>query len=422
MNYREACAYLESTASRGSRLGLERVRELAEKLGNPQKAVQIIHIAGTNGKGSVGAMLASILTRAGYRTGHFSSPAITSVTDYFRINTQEISEERFAVLMTAAAGAESQMEDAPTQFEILAAAAYLLFAEEHCALAVVECCMGGDLDCTNIIDKPLLSIITNVALDHMGFLGSTAAEIALHKAGIIKPDCPVLLGGGQTDPEAAAVIRTRAESVHAPFYDAGTLQGTAGVMTLDGTDYTFDGKTYRLPLLGTYQICNADTVLHAVQILRGQGIALPEDSVREGLSQVCWHGRCEILSREPLVLYDGAHNPDGIRMARQTLDLYFPAGKVIFVIGVMADKAYAGYAEMLKPHMAYVYTVTPDNPRALNAAILADVFKEADIPAQACKSVQEAVCDAVERARSSGLPVVGIGSLYLYREFCEALT
>ena len=421
MNYEEAVRYLESTAARGSKLGLERVQELAKRLGEPQKQYRVIHIAGTNGKGSVGAMLASILTQAGYRTGHFSSPALTSPLDYFRLQTQEITEMQFAAVMTEVQAQAETMPDPPTQFEILAAAAYTLFARQRCDVAVIECCMGGDLDCTNIIDHPVLSIITNVKLDHMGFLGNTTAEIAAHKAGIIKHGCPVLLGAGTTDAAACAVIRERARMLDAPFCDAGAMTGTAGEMTLEGTVFRFDGQTYRIALPGTYQTLNAATVLHAVRILRMQGMTFPESAVHAGLETVRWHGRFEVLRKQPLILFDGAHNPDGMEQLHEGLTRYFGKKRCIAVIGVMADKDYSRYAQMLAPHVKCVYAVQPDNPRALAADALAEVFASAGIEAVPCRSVAEGVKNAYFCAESEHLPVIGIGSLYLYRAFCGAL-
>ena len=231
----------------------------------------------------------------------------------------------------------------------------------------------------------------------------------------------MLLGCGQTERSAKAVIRARAAALDAPLYEADSLKGITNAMTLDGTDYAFGGSEYHIPLPGAYQINNANTVLHAVEILRKQGLPIPENAVKTGLSQVKWHGRFEILSRDPLILYDGAHNPDGIQMAKQTLDQYFPDQKAVFVIGVMADKAYAGYAEQLGSHMEFVCAVKPANPRALDAQTLAGVFSGAGIPAKAFDSVADGVQEALWQARKTGLPVIGIGSLYLYSEFCEAL-
>lgn len=416
MNQNEALAYLQQAAARGPRLGLERVRELVHRLGDPQKKLQVIHLAGTNGKGSVGAMLAAILHAAGIRTGHFASPALCSVNDYFRLDGQTVSDDKLIASLGEVKAQAERMADLPTEFEILAAAAYVLFAREACSVAVVECCMGGDSDCTNVIEKPLLSVITNIRKDHCAFLGDTIAEIASHKAGIIKRECPVL--NGCRNPEAVRVIEARAKVLHAPLYHRAELVQDVRA-TLNSTElYSDTFGALHLPLLGLYQPDNAELVLRAVQILRMQGVQLPDAAVRAGLASCRWHGRFEVLRRNPLVLFDGAHNPDGMRKTTESLAYYFGRTRqLIIVIGVMADKDYQCYPELLRGLAAQVYTVTPDQKRALSADALCKVFADAGIPAEACRTVPE----ALRRARRSGKPVVGLGSLYLYPEFLSAL-
>ena len=416
MNQKEAMAYLQQAAARGPRLGLERVHELMHRLGDPQKKLQVIHLAGTNGKGSVGAMLAAILHAAGIRTGHFASPALCTVNDYFRLDGQTVSDDKLIASLSDVKAQAERMADPPTEFEILAAAAYVLFAREACSIAVVECCMGGDSDCTNVIDRPLLSIITNIRKDHCAFLGDTIAEIALHKAGIIKRECPVL--NGCRNPEAVQVIETRAKMLDAPLYHRAELVRDVRA-TLNSTElYSEEFGALHLPLLGLYQPDNAALVLRAVQILRIQGVQLPDAAVRAGLASCRWHGRFEVLQRNPLVLFDGAHNPDGMRKTADSLAYYFGrTRRLVIVIGVMADKEYQGYPEMLQDLAAQVYTVQPDQKRALSADALRRVFADAGIPAAACGTVPE----ALRLALGSGKPVIGLGSLYLYPEFLSAL-
>lgn len=421
MTFTQAVSYLKSTSARGSKLGLDRVYQLMEALGSPQKQVPVIHIAGTNGKGSVGAMLASVLTAAGYRTGHFSSPALTGVQDYFRIDGREVTEEQLASVITKVAEIAEKMADLPTEFEILAAAAYTLFADERCQIAVIECCMGGDSDCTNVIDQPLLSIITNVQLDHCGFLGNTPAEIASHKAGIIKSGCPVVFGDCDTEKSACEVVETYAKSLSAPLDLVSGQQGTVTEYALNGSLYAFSGKNYRLSLNGTYQKTNADTVMHAIAQLRRQGIRIPEEAVSHGLSHTQWHGRFEVLHRDPLVIFDGAHNPHGIRQLQNGLDVYLKTQKCAALTGVMADKDYSGYPAMFADRFAHIFTVRPDNPRALDAQELAAVFAGGGIPSEAFSTVDDGTAAAISYAKSHKIPLIVFGSLYLYREFCEAL-
>ena len=416
MNINEAKDYLKLAAKRGARLGLERVQELVHRLGDPQEQMQVIHIAGTNGKGSVGAMLAAVLHAAGIRTGHFASPALCAVNDYFRIGGETVSDARLAALLTDVRAEAEQMDDLPTEFEILAAAAYLLFAQESCEIAVIECCMGGDTDCTNVIDRPLLSVITNVRKDHCAFLGSTIAEIAAHKAGIIKEGCPVL--SGCRNPEAQRVIENNAARLRAPLETRQPIVKDAS-FSLTGTDLETRGfGRLHLPLPGLYQPDNAALVLQAVGILRRLGIRIPETAVQDGFSACMWHGRFELLREHPAVLFDGAHNPDGMRKTADSLAFYFGTDRsIVFVTGVMADKEYQGYPALLKSLAAEVCTVTPENPRALSAERLRDVYAEAGIPARAFETVTE----AVRYACGTGKTVVGLGSLYLYPEFREAL-
>ena len=419
MNIAETVGYLQLAAKRGARLGLSRVRELVHRLGDPQNTVKVIHISGTNGKGSVGAMLASVLNAAGIRTGHFATPAILQINDYFRISGIPASDRLIAEIMTRVRAEAEQMDDLPTEFEILAAAAYLMFASERCEAAVIECCMGGDTDCTNVIDRPLLSVITNVRADHCGFLGNTLAEIARHKAGIIKAGCPVLCGC--RNPETVAVIRDYAKAVGAPLYLRQEAPSEVHA-TLQGTEFRSKFPCFgnvHLSLLGLYQPDNAALVLDAVRLLRRCGLALPNEAVRAGLSACRWHGRFELLRDTPPVLFDGAHNPDGMGITAKSLAHYFGTERpLVFVLGVMADKEYQCYPALLRDLAYKVYTVQPDNPRALSADALCRVFTEADIPAAACSSVREALRLALCESR----PVMGLGSLYLYREFAEALS
>ncbi len=418
-NYEQALGYLKTAASRGSVLGLERISRLAELLGDPQDKVKTIHISGTNGKGSLGAMLCSVLKASGYRVGSFSSPAITSVTDSFRIDGEQISEEKFARLVLDIAPICESMEEKPTEFEVITAVAFELFRRENCDIAVVECGMGGDLDSTNIISAPLLSVITNVQLDHCGFLGSTVAEIASHKAGIIKKGRPVFFGGD--DEAALAVIKAAAEKCGSELYFPDPRELENAEFSLSGLSFDYRGERLEIPLLGTYQLTNAANVLRCVDILRKYGVKLPDYALREGLANVKWHGRFEVLRREPLVIFDGSHNPDGISCAADSIRQYFGENKVVFLIGVMADKEYGLYADMLGEFAEAVFTVKPDNPRALDSETLAQTFAEKGIDARPYSVLSDGVSAACAFAMERGRPLIALGSLYMYREFTQAL-
>ena len=412
--------FLGRTASRGIVPGLSRIRELLGMLGDPQEKPPVIHVSGTNGKGSFSAMLSAILSRSGLKTGSFSSPALTGVTDSFHIDGRELSKEKFADIILDIAPLWEKMTDKPTEFEVLTAAAYELFRRSQCDIAIVECGLGGDEDSTNVITSPLLSVITNVSREHCVILGNTTAEIAAHKAGIIKPGRPVFFGG--SDVPALEVISSRAGALGSPLYtpDSSKLS-IISCNKLTGTEFSYDGKTYTLGLLGSYQHQNALNVLECVEILRGIGINIPDEAVERGLAEVKWHGRFELLSSDPVIIIDGAHNPDGIACAAQSIRQYFCENKVLLLMGVMADKEYRFYPELLGGLAAKVFTVKPDNPRSLDSAALAEVFSEAGIDAEAFNDLNAGVKCAVEAAKQSGLPLIALGSLYMYKQFTNAL-
>ena len=421
MNYTDAIEYMKIAAQRGSVLGLSRITELLWHMGDPQDRVNAIHIAGTNGKGSFGAMLTSVLKSAGYKVGGFSSPAITKVTDSFRINGEEISEQDFADLIANIAPLCERMDEKPTEFEVLTAAAFELFMRKDCDIAVVECGMGGDTDSTNVIKEPVLSVITNVQKDHGAFLGNSVTEIASHKFGIIKEGRPVYYGGNSEEAyEIAAVIAGRLGcQLYIPDYSQ--FSWSDDNCTIEGTELTYKGQKLRIPLLGTYQFENAVNVLSCIEILRKEGMDIPESAVREGLANVKWHGRFEIISREPLVIYDGAHNPDGIRCAADSIRRYFGEQKVVLLIGVMADKEYGLYADMLGELADTAFAVQPDNPRALNSGALAQALTQRGLTTRPFDDYDMGVRTAYEYAKEHGMPLIALGSLYMYRQFTDAM-
>jgi dihydrofolate synthase/folylpolyglutamate synthase len=280
--------------------------------------------------------------------------------------------------------------------------------------------MGGDTDSTNVVKSPLLSVITNVALDHTAFLGSSIREIASHKAGIIKEGRPVLYGG--TDLDAFEVITAAAFEKNAPLSVTDQFR-TLGTSTgITGTELEFDGfGKARVPLIGTYQIYNIANVLTAVELLRREGLDISDEAVRSGLAQTRWHGRFELLREDPVVIFDGAHNPDGIRQAAASIRHCFGGGKIALLIGVMADKDYGLYPKLLGQYVRSAFTVKPDNPRALGSDRLADVFTKDGIPARCFTDLREGVKAAYSFAKKNGIPLVALGSLYMYREFTDAL-
>lgn len=414
-----AFEYLQIASSRGSKLGLERISELCKLLGEPQNKIPIVHIAGTNGKGSFGAMLSAILTDCGYNTGSFSSPALTDVTDSFRINGKELPYDEFDRLICGLIPVCESLSDKPTEFEVLTVAAYELFTRKKCDIALVECGLGGDTDSTNVVESPILSVITNAAIDHTAFLGNTIKEIARRKAGIIKPKRPVLFGGNNSEAYEIISEISAKNGSELTVTDHSSLSVVSHDIRCTILHHDRFGKLTSY-MSGTYQAYNIANVLAAVDILRRNGLNIPESSVKSGISSARWHGRFELVSDNPTIIFDGAHNPDGIVQASESIKTYF-SGKVVLLIGVMADKEYTLYPELLGKFTEKAFTVTPDNPRALDSEILARTFSEYGIKSSPCGSVADGVEQAVEYVKKRNVPLIALGSLYMYREFKDAL-
>lgn len=431
MTYDEALQYIHSVTWLGSRPGLERTKELMRRLGDPQKSLKFIHIAGTNGKGSTSAMLAQILTSAGYKTGLYTSPFILRFNERMRINGEDIPDGELAEITEYVRPFADSMEDTPTEFELITAIAFVYFARHSCDLVVLEVGMGGALDSTNIIDTSILSIITGIAMDHTAYLGDTLEKIAEQKAGIIKPGVPVLMGtqhgdfdvgfnggidSGATD-RITAVISSAAKRANSPFYKVDVNRANILSQTLDGCKISFDGKEYVLSLLGVYQPYNALTVLCACDVLKAIGINIPDSAVEHGLSSVVWRARFEILCRHPLFIFDGGHNPEGVDAAVRSIKTYFGDEKVNIISGVMADKDYGYMIGSMSKVARRVFTVRPDNSRALNAGDYAEEFRKHGVPAASYQTVADAVAAAI----SDGHPTVCLGSLYMYGQVAQAM-
>ena len=413
MNYLECLEYIHSVNWCFCKPGLERIGELCRKLGDPQKNMKFVHVAGTNGKGSFSAMLSSVLVEQGYKVGLYTSPYIKVFNERMRINGENISNAELIELTEMIRPIADGMADKPTEFELITALAFEYFNRNNCDVVVLEAGMGGRLDSTNIIDSSLLSVITGIALDHTAFLGDSVPKIAAEKAGIIKSGCPVLFGG--TDESAREVIEAKACEMGSDIYtvDYGAISGLE--MSLDGSRFDFgEHKDIKISLLGAYQPRNAAVVLTAVDILRKQGIEISEESVKNGLGKASWPARFEILSKEPLVIFDGAHNPQGISAAVESIKLYFADRKVYLLTGVLRDKDYTAIAKDLSAVASKAFTLTPDNPRALSAREYAEVLEEAGIPATPSDSIKEAFERAKEAAKNDGVPLICLGSLYVY--------
>lgn len=420
MNYTESIEYIHSVSWKGSRPGLERIRELCNLLGNPQDDLRFIHVAGTNGKGSFCAMLESVLRESGYKAGMFTSPFIENFEERMQVAGEPISPEKLAEITSYVRPYADSMEDKPTEFELITAIGFEYFRRRECSVVILEAGMGGRLDSTNIIKSPLLCVITGISMDHTEYLGNTVAEIAKEKAGIIKAGSMVLYGGEAG--EASEIILKRANELICPCYAVDNSLLSNVRLSVDGT--TFDYGRYenlKLNLLGDYQLYNAARVITASEILRAGGVKITDEAVRSGLEKAKWKGRFERFSADPDVFFDGAHNTEGIEHAAKSIRGYYPDKKIVLITGVMHDKDFDSMADTLAPLCQRVFTVRPDNPRALLAEEYATVFAGKGVYATAYKSFDAAVREAYAYAKKENLPLFCLGSLYSYASFKKAI-
>lgn len=421
MNYNEALEYIHSVSWIFCKPGLDRIRELTNKLGNPQNELKFIHVAGTNGKGSFCSMLHEILKEAGYMVGLFTSPYIVSFNERIAVNGEPILDEDLAEITSQIKPIADSMQDKPTEFELITAIGLEYFKRKKCDYVVLECGLGGRLDSTNIVENKVLSVITGIAFDHTAILGDTIPQIAKEKAGIIKESTPVLWCGN--DKEAEQVIKDEAKAKNAPFYIAERNTLNVKNQTLDGTFFDYDAlKDLKINLLGTYQIENATNVLNAVKILNSIGLSISNESIKNGLEKAKWHARFEIISHTPLVIFDGGHNPQGVCEAVKSIKQYFNSEKLYIITGVMADKDYKFIASKISEIASKVFCLTPDNPRALNAKDYAEVFNSLGINAEHFDTVEIAVQAAIKEATENKKAILCLGSLYMYGEVINSIT
>ena len=419
MNVNEAIEYIHSVYWKGGHFGLDRVLTLLEKMGNPEKKLKYVHIAGTNGKGSTASMTASILQKAGYRTGLYTSPYIYRFHERIQINGQQISDEDLVEITEYVKPLADSMEQSPTEFELVCAIAFEYFVRKQCDIVVLEVGLGGDYDATNVIECPEVAVITNIGLDHTDVLGNTLEEIARTKAGIFKEggDAVIYRGLPSVEQVFEDVCREKHISLKKADFDGLRLKAHS----LDGQVFDCgDRKDLVLPLLGDHQLHNASVVLSVVDTLIEKGWNISEENIRDGLRDVSWPGRFDIVSREPLFIIDGGHNPQCIEALVKNIEDYLTGRKVVALTGVLEDK---DYADMYKPVMPLVDSfvcITPPNPRKLEAAELAAHLRGAGAQATACETIKEGVALALREAGETGA-VLCFGSLYTIGAIREAL-
>ena len=419
MELNEALAFIHGADWKGSRLGLERMRELMRRLDDPQNNLKFVHVAGTNGKGSTSTMLASILTAAGYKTGLYTSPHLVRVNERFRINGADIPDAALCRAAEAVKEAAGGMSDAPTEFEILTAMGFWYFAAEKCDAVVLEVGLGGRLDATNVIPSPEAAVITNIGLEHTAILGHTLPEIAREKAGIIKPGTTAVTYpvNAAVDAVYREICAERRAAWHPAAFDA--LRSREHSLAGQRFDYK-DEKDLTLHLLGEHQLRNAALVLETVGVLREKGWNIPERALHEGLSAARWEERFELLRIDPPVVADGAHNPQCVEALARSLDEYLPGQKVLFLLGVLEDKDYETMLARLLPYGKKFFCLTPDSSRALSAEKLCAYLRANGADAVSCTTAEDGVRRALEESGGE-TPVIACGSLYLMGEVREAV-
>ena len=428
MNDQEAKAYIENTSKYGSILGLENITELLSRLGNPQDRLSFIHIAGTNGKGSVLTYVSTVLFQAGYKVGRYISPTICTYEERIQLNGCNIEKEDMARILTRIAKVIDQMlEDGmnhPTQFEIETTLGFLYFDEMQCDIVVLETGMGGTTDATNIVKNTIMAIITSVSMDHMDYLGNTIEEIAAAKAGIIKPGS-VVVTIRQSD-EVIQVIQNKCIQVSSPCviadidnayditygYDVQSFSYRAGIQLPHmKEEKLYQYKDIQIRLAGSYQIENAVLALSALKTLTHIGYKITNRQLRDGFIQARLQGRFTVVAGEPLFIIDGAHNKDAASKLRESIQLYFKGKRIHYIMGVFADKDYESIIKLTAPLAYDIITIEPpNNKRALPAQDLARAVSRYNPSVRAADSICEAVTSSLKKAKKEDV-IIAFGSL-----------
>ena len=412
MTYEEAKALILGDAGE-VHLELDRLRNLLAELGNPEADGRYIHIAGTNGKGSIAAYLAGTLTEAGFRVGCYTSPVVYEYGEQYRINGEMITREAYTRLAARIGEAMERMREAhlamPSPFERETALGLLWYKEQACDWVILECGMGGRTDATNVIPAPRLAVFASISMDHMDYLGRTVGEIAWVKAGIIKPGCVAVTA--LQDPRVMEVLQKECETAGVPLR-VGT-PGDAELVSaaFGGVQIRYKGQLLQSPLAGVCQVENMVTAYEALTVLREQGVPLTEEMIRCGMRKASWQGRFSAVCRKPLFIVDGAHNARAAQILRDSVELYFPDRRKIFIMGVFADKDYPEVISLTAPLASKIFAIaTPDNARALPADQLAEAIRPVNPEVEACATVEEAVRRAFAEAGEEDV-ILFFGSL-----------
>lgn len=423
MNEKEAMEFVEQASRFGIVPGLDSIRELCQRLGNPQKDLKFIHVAGTNGKGSVSTYIASVLQCAGYRVGRYISPVIFEYRERIQVNDRMITKKAMCYGMERIRDVCNEMTQEglshPTPFEIETALGFLYFLEKRCDVVVLETGMGGALDATNIVENTVAAVLTSISMDHRNFLGNTLKEIAGHKAGIIKKGCTVV--SAHQKPEVMSVLRAHADDLGCLFIplDPGKLSGVRCGLEWQRFSYG-SHRGLKIPLAGKFQIENAALAVETLDVLKEAGYPVSEEQLRRGFARVQWPGRFTIIKKQPLFIVDGAHNEDAAGRLAESIDFYFTNKKIIFIMGVLRDKDYEKVIDLTAKYAEHIITVTPPgNPRALSAYELARKITESHSCVTAVDSPEEAVEMSLLLADKESV-IIAFGSLSYLGRLMEA--
>jgi dihydrofolate synthase/folylpolyglutamate synthase len=411
MNLEQTLEYIHSNYWNGGTFGLDRVNELLDLIGHPEKDLKFIHIGGTNGKGSTASMSANILRKAGYTVGLYTSPYIFKFHERMQVNGECITDEELIEICQQIKEKADTMQRQPSEFEIVTCIAFEFFKRRKCDIIALEVGLGGEYDATNTIGSPEVAVMTNIGLDHVELLGDTLEKIAETKSKIIKPGCQCVIYREPASVEAVFEARCKevgAELTKADFESIELLSASLEGQVFNWGPY----KALKLPLLGQHQLKNAATVLTIMTVLRKLGWDISDENVREGIATVSWPGRFELVARNPLFIVDGGHNPQCIEALVNNVRDYLGDKKLVILTGVLADKDYNQmYADMV-PFASEIVTMTPPNPRALTAQQLKAYLDQFGKPVTACDTIAEGVQMAKAKAGEDGV-VLAYGSLYM---------
>ena len=419
MTYDKTLEWLDEVALVGSKLGLSRTCELLELMGNPQNKLKFIHVAGTNGKGSVCACLSEVLSQAGYKTGMNTSPHLMRINERFKIDGKDIDDREFAALITKVRDITESMSERASQFEVLTAAAFEYFYKEGCDIVILETGLGGRLDSTNVINAPEVTLITTIDMDHMAELGDTMEKIALEKAGIIKRGTKVVVDGRNTSVMHVFEKACKEQGCKLIISEIEKIENLRVSLEQSKFDYK-DIKDIGLSLTGLYQPGNAILAVEGIKILIEKGFKISNEDIKAALKKVHWQARFEIMDKEPYFIIDGSHNPAGVSETVKSIKAYFPDKKIRFIIGILSDKNIDEILTDIKPLAKEVAVITPPSSRACKAEdMIKLVGEKISVSNRAFESIKEAVDYMLDSAKKDDI-ICAMGSLYSVGELKKA--